>query len=135
MIKRIQFENIHFPQTQIDSDMCYSSGEQKNGEFIKTIIILNAFIEIYRMCLLLFSCLIPECETRGTDAYNASWLRNAVPFSKERPSACYRYARISNKYTADQCTENHFNRSKEMRCTEYVYKTDEVSILNDVKSF
>lgn len=61
------------------------------------------------------------------------WLSNAVPYAKGKPSNCYRYpnSTILNHTINDTC-DISFDDTKQIQCNEYVYQTDEISILNDV---
>lgn len=81
-----------------------------------------------------FRCFIPECEFLDTKSYEPPWLPNAVPFSNGKPSNCYRYASVSNEIQLS-CPASNFNRSNIIRCNQHIYKTSEISILNEVSSF
>lgn len=79
----------------------------------------------------MFSCFIPECDTIGSTDYKQPWVPNVIPFENEKPTRCTRYEVFSN-LTTTMCTENDFNRSHVIGCNDFVYKTDEISILNSV---
>lgn len=61
---------------------------------------------------------------------------NAIPFENETPSKCNRYK--YNHYNESDnlstfCPAIYFNDSIIEKCTEFVYKTDEETILSEVR--
>ncbi|XP_055316667.1 solute carrier family 22 member 21-like isoform X3 [Sitodiplosis mosellana] len=79
-------------------------------------------------------CFISECETLDTNTFEPKWLQNAIPYSNKKPSKCSRYERhieptLYSLY--DICPESEFNRSHVIGCNQFIYKTDEISIMND----
>lgn len=79
-------------------------------------------------------CKIPECDQNVT-RYSPIWIENAVPFRHNEPEKCFRYQ--SNTYAnssthRDQCSFDEFDRTKIIKCDDFVYKTNEVTILNEV---
>lgn len=79
------------------------------------------------------SCTIPECESRGTTKFEPLWLSNAVPYTNGKPSKCYRYANSTiQSHPLNETCGIIFDHDEEIQCSEYVYGTDEISILNDV---
>lgn len=81
-----------------------------------------------------FRCFIPECEFLDTKSYEPPWLPDAVPYSNGKPSNCYRYASVSNEIQLS-CPVSNFNHSNIIQCNHHIYKTSEVSILNEVSTF
>lgn len=88
-------------------------------------------------------CRIPKCDDINSPNYNADWLGNVVPMHTKL-SKCYRYEKwpSSNdqRYSYPQndfCAKDAYNRSSLIRCDRdgFVYKTDEVSILNEVSVY
>lgn len=57
-----------------------------------------------------------------------------MPFGeKQEPAKCARYQFAGAEgQEQQQCTQETFNRSVEIKCNEFVYKNDEVTILNEV---
>lgn len=81
-------------------------------------------------------CLIPECDTSGVNTFEPSWLSNAVPYSNGKPAKCSRYPSLSNTSSSkpDELCDR-FDHFKEIGCdNQFVYKTDEISILNGVST-
>lgn len=75
------------------------------------------------------------------------WLENAVPYTDDNePVKCLRYQFVNelvgvtgadgqsaNDQYQHQCAiEASFNRSEVVACSEFVYKPDEVTIVNEV---
>lgn len=54
-----------------------------------------------------------------------------------QPAKCHRYAFIENPiYQGNDtniCGLQNFNRSHEIQCNDFIYKTDEVNLVNEVK--
>lgn len=96
----------------------------------------------------LFRCMIPECElTNGTSDeqysvgdYTPQWLQQAVPYeSNGKPSQCRRYATIGRPSNESELSDDQrtcgtwtFDQSKVIECDEFVYATQEVTIVNEV---
>ncbi|KAG4070582.1 hypothetical protein HA402_011969 [Bradysia odoriphaga] len=79
-----------------------------------------------------YRCKIPECESNPTD-YSPKWITNAIPFEDEAPvDNCKRY-KYSHHNQSDNlssfCPAIYFNQSITEKCNEFVYKTDEDTIL------
>lgn len=56
-----------------------------------------------------------------------------MPFGEKEPAKCARYQLANGEgQEHNQCTQEMFNRSVEIKCDEFVYKNDEVTILNEV---
>lgn len=73
-------------------------------------------------------CLISECEDISNTNYNTSWLEYAVPFEKDIPSSCNRYKFLDSSV----CSQNSFDPSDEYQCNEFVYKTNDKTLVNEV---
>lgn len=68
--------------------------------------------------------------------YNTTWLQHAIPSSKAKLAKCQRYERRSGDVEqGDFCGEGAFNTSSIVDCGQsgFVYKTDDVSIQNEVR--
>lgn len=74
------------------------------------------------------------------------WIENAIPFENGVPAKClqfapnssavatfYRYHNNTNNLLQPSCNANLFNRSHTIRCNEFIYNTDEVNLVNEVK--
>lgn len=69
--------------------------------------------------------------------YSARWLAHAVPYENGvTPSKCrqYKYRENENASNESICQSTNFDSSLIMTCDEYVYKTDEITILNEVRT-
>lgn len=67
-----------------------------------------------------------------------NWLEFAVPFNGKEPEKCARYQLavahpVGEGHAQNQCTQENFNRSVEIKCSDFVYKNDEVTILNEAR--
>lgn len=77
-------------------------------------------------------CKIPECDKNVTE-YSPSWLENAVPLRHNEPEKCFRYpSKMYSNSSAQECSFDAFDNTKQVKCDEFVYKTNEVTILNEV---
>lgn len=102
----------------------------------------------------MFRCYIPECDNIDSPVYATHWLSNSIPFEHSKPSKCHRYEftgyldthsnadshsnRTVDVHTLDSnqicIKEESFNKSRIIRCDNdgFVYRTDEISIANEV---
>lgn len=82
----------------------------------------------------IFRCKIPECESNSIE-YNPNWLINAIPVENGIPNKCNRF-KYSHYNESDNlstfCPAHYFNQSVIERCNEFIYKTDEKTILSEV---
>jgi hypothetical protein len=87
-------------------------------------------------------CRIAECEGQQ-DVFRPDWLQNAVPFeqhdSQLRPTRCLRFsprnisALFSETYnSSSHCPLEMFDREDEIRCQNWVYDGDEITVVNEV---
>lgn len=59
-----------------------------------------------------------------------------MPYLNGKPSKCYRYANSTlSNFPNDETCDIKFDHEKRIQCNEFVYRTDEVSILNDVSIY
>lgn len=82
----------------------------------------------------LFRCKIPECESGASESsFITNWLNSTTPFNKisDLPEKCERFKPISDNY-ANSCSIDSFNNSWAIKCDEFVYETEEVTILKEV---
>lgn len=84
--------------------------------------------KIFKINSIISRCLIKECETISTTDFTPNWLKHAVPYEKTVPSNCFRYKNENNSI----CSENSFNNSYSYRCDEFVYKTKQKTLVNEV---
>lgn len=86
--------------------------------------------------LLIERCIIPECDSPKNDDYLPKWARFAIPHSHNVPAKCLRYESIpfhaNFKGKTNHCEEMLFNDTYSVSCTEFIYKTDEVTVLREV---
>lgn len=82
-------------------------------------------------------CLIPECETSETAKlqFIPSWIQDAVPFRDSEPWKCKRYKPLANTtfHHPEECIVS-FSPEEVENCKEWVFATDEVTIVNEVSS-
>lgn len=93
-----------------------------------------------------YRCKIPECDVTDRDGrieFQPAWLPLAVPFDNDAsgmPDRCSRYRPIDaetavlrrNGSAKAVCPATAFNQSTVMRCDEFVFASDEVTIVNAV---
>lgn len=89
--------------------------------------------------LSIYRCKVPECDVGDSDreiSYDQPWLSYAIPSSKDGYENCVRYAPL-NASTANghQCTADRFDSSKQIRCTDFVYTSDEKNVQTEVALF
>lgn len=86
-----------------------------------------------------FRCQISECDNLASGLnYEPSWLPFAIPFKNDRPQKCLRFAstfRNDALLNGDECPVEYFNRTQTVKCDDFVFKTDEVNILNEFGIF
>lgn len=86
-----------------------------------------------------FRCRIPECDAdNGNIIFEPHWLQNAVPFKNKAPEKCSRFGTNTSIHSFHENFENEcpvkiFNHSETIGCTEFVFKTHENRISNEVK--
>jgi hypothetical protein len=120
------------------------------GKCLKQLSGMKMFNEFeYRFMWCDCRCIIPECDNLNHPEYNADWIGNAIPITNSKPSKCYRYESLSpepsygtklyfdhfGKANDNQfCSKDLFNQSNIVKCNEggLVYKTNEISIVNEV---
>lgn len=61
------------------------------------------------------------------------WLNSSTPFDSNSPEKCERFAISSQNTPENSCSVESFDRSVNVKCDDYVYEDDEVTILNKVK--
>ncbi|XP_019868170.1 organic cation transporter protein isoform X1 [Aethina tumida] len=72
-----------------------------------------------------YRCEVPGCDSADSQYYTP-WLKDAVPFSDGKPEKCDMYASYS-----DNSNCSVFNTDKTLRCSSFIYKTEEKSILQE----
>lgn len=67
--------------------------------------------------------------------YDAKWVKSAIPLDSLEHSKCQRYASVDGA-ADNQCDVSAFDRTKVITCAEneLIYRTDEISIQNTVRS-
>ncbi len=87
-----------------------------------------------------FSCRIPECENENCTSlpYLPKWIDKAIPFHDGEPYKCRRFKPSRNfsilVKNADVCLAE-FNESVIEECDDWVFETEEKTIVNSVCSF
>ncbi|KAJ8967441.1 hypothetical protein NQ314_002889 [Rhamnusium bicolor] len=77
-----------------------------------------------------YRCEIPACES-GSQEYNPPWLINAVPHTDGTPEKCEMYVYNSTEVNNGNCSSSDFDRDRTSRCSSFVYKTHEESIVQE----
>lgn len=80
--------------------------------------------------------------------YEPNWLPYAVPYKNSKPAKCDRFERqaivdfenVTYRFQQEtgepyECQKSDFDPSKTIHCSEFVYRTQEISILNEVSLF
>lgn len=82
-----------------------------------------------------FRCKVPECDLDVANnrdiQYDQPWLPYAIPLSDGKYDKCFRYA-IKNHTSSTQCAADMFDNSTKIKCTEYVYASDEINVQTEV---
>ncbi|CAH1173867.1 unnamed protein product [Phaedon cochleariae] len=79
-----------------------------------------------------YRCAIPDCDTNPAE-FEPSWLSNAVPYKGSTPTKCEKYIFNGNHTNINygSCPFNAFDRNREIKCSSFVYRTEEKSILQE----
>lgn len=104
--------------------------------------------ELYRRRLMSYClpfvhrCRINECDLDGKSAlYAENWIPNAIPYDDGQPEKCLRYsinatsAKLQLVSNSDECPANLFDRTKVVKCDDFVFKTDEHRVIRQVCTF
>lgn len=92
---------------------------------------------VVRFPILFFRCKVPECELGNNNrelTFNQPWLENAIPSKNGKFDKCQRYA--PKNWTIDEpgkCSADMFDTSNKIKCTEFVYGSDERNLQTEVK--
>lgn len=87
-------------------------------------------------------CIIPECENVTNTEYNTNWMQNAIPMENSAPAKCLRYGSNDEMINTtdeidhingntDFCPRQLFNQSNVIRCDQFAYKTNKMSIVSE----
>lgn len=82
----------------------------------------------------LYRCKVPECDVGDNNreiSYDQPWLQYAIPQSQNGYENCVRYAPI-NSSTSSTCNISNFNTLEQIKCTEFIYTTDESNVQTEV---
>ncbi|KAJ8979457.1 hypothetical protein NQ317_006771 [Molorchus minor] len=79
---------------------------------------------------LTYRCEVPPCDSNST-TYEPDWLINAVPYSDGTPEKCDMYTYNSTQATNSSCSSDAFNTEEIVRCSSFIYETNEASILQE----
>lgn len=83
-------------------------------------------------------CKVPECDVGDNNReinYDQPWLSYAIPTSSSNGfESCVRYAPKNISSSGSQCSPDHFDTSKQIKCSEYIYSSDEKNIQTEVLS-
>lgn len=76
--------------------------------------------------------MIPECDNINHTEYSPKWLKDAVPYHNSlKPSKCQRY-QYRNESSEELCNITNFDISLITTCNEFIYKTNELTIVKEV---
>lgn len=85
-------------------------------------------------------CRVSECDIDdGNIRFEPHWIQNAIPFKNKAPEKCLRFgtnSSLNSLYDSfeNECPGKMFNHSEIITCTEFVFKTHENRISNEVKT-
>lgn len=82
-----------------------------------------------------YRCQIPECDDGFTGDFEPEWLKNAVPFSDNKPESCvmFKYVNKTEVNSEDDvCSVDHFDQNYEEDCVNMFYEDYETTITNEV---
>uniref|UniRef100_A0A182JXE2 Major facilitator superfamily (MFS) profile domain-containing protein n=1 Tax=Anopheles christyi TaxID=43041 RepID=A0A182JXE2_9DIPT len=131
-------EAENLKQNSFDSDLLHEIGQfgrfqvRQYGLMVLPIIFNALFTLSYIFTAgnLEYRCLIPECEQPATDVYNPTWLNVMVEFYIDE--RCQRMQYISNDTLLDgECSDANLNSSAIIPCDEFVFKTEDTTIVRD----
>ncbi|KAK4883414.1 hypothetical protein RN001_006733 [Aquatica leii] len=111
---------VEDPLEKPETELCQDSSD--NDENILDSITAESIPEV--------GCEIPECESNPAQ-FKPHWWKNAIPAENENPSKCSRFQRLNN--STKECNFSDFNRLVVEHCKQFVYETEEISILQDVR--
>lgn len=78
-------------------------------------------------------CKVPECEDSNNGLFITDWLNSSTPFDESLPEKCERFAPLTDTNLENSCSVESFDRSINVKCDDYVYEDDEITILNKVR--
>lgn len=77
--------------------------------------------------------MIPECDNPNHTEYTQKWVINAVPYHNDlTPLKCQRYQYRNESESDKLCNINNFDTSQIVGCDNFIYKTDELTIVKEV---
>lgn len=88
----------------------------------------------------IYRCKVPECDVASTNnrelIFDHPWLKNAIPKSENGFENCFRFA-PNNSFEPNEhkCDGDQFDTTRQIQCTEFVYKTDETNVQTEVIGF
>lgn len=92
----------------------------------------NAFVFTARN--IEYRCNISECYD-GSDAFEPEWLSNAVPYKNKKPRTCERYKFVGGEedfnVSEPNCSKENFDDSLVESCDNFIYMSEERTILID----
>lgn len=91
----------------------------------------------------IFRCKIPECDVGNENrdiGYDQIWVKYAIPKSRDEFEKCVRFAPNKTAVPFDeeelafqQCSREQFDTSKQIQCSEFIYRTDETNVQTEVR--
>ncbi|XP_053690010.1 organic cation transporter protein-like [Sabethes cyaneus] len=97
-------------------------------------IIFNAFFTlsyVFTAGNLNYRCQVPNCDNAPI-SFHPGWLNNSTPFKNGEPAQCERYLQIRNTSLDNSyCDADAFDRSNVIRCDDFIYEDDEITIVKD----
>lgn len=81
--------------------------------------------------MLAIRCKVPSCDLSDPPEFKPDWLQYAVPYEDGQPSWCHKYP--VREDALEKCSNTSFDRTGNgERCEEFVFKTAEHRIANEV---
>ncbi|KAF5303509.1 hypothetical protein FQR65_LT08208 [Abscondita terminalis] len=97
--------------------------------YAATVAYFTSVIYVFETKHVNYRCAIPECDTDPTE-FEPWWWTHAIPSEDDKPSMCFKYEFFnSNDSEVNECT--NFNKDVIETCKEFVYETQEISIVHD----
>lgn len=79
---------------------------------------------------------MPECEfdtNIRNNAYNRSWLNNAIPSKNDKFENCLRFApRNVSRIGPGKCSADRFDTTTKIECSEFIHASDERNLQTEV---
>lgn len=81
-----------------------------------------------------FRCNIPGCDQEPYN-FNQQWISNGIPEKNGFPEKCIKYEQLLIPDNATECYNSDiFNSSHQVKCNNFIYDTNELTLQNEVRS-